>query len=114
LKKLKNSKLRQPTSNASRLNFFSFYSRINDLQMQERRNRQFFDSQLNQEKKLRKQAEDKANTARCSESCKMKKMQLESENNKLRRELNLTEETKQNLEKQNRMYEHEVSDCASH
>lgn len=45
---------------------------------------------------------------RCPESCKMKKMQLEGENNKLRRELNLTEETKQNLEKQNRMYEHEV------
>lgn len=38
----------------------------------------------------------------------MKKMQLEGENNKLRRELNLNEETKQNLEKQNRMYEHEV------
>lgn len=39
----------------------------------------------------------------------MKKMQLEGENNKLRRELNLMEETKQNLEKQNRMFDHEVS-----
>lgn len=58
---------------------------------------------------MRKQADDKANIARCSETCKMKKMQQESENNKLRRELNLMEETKQNLEKQNRMYEHEVS-----
>lgn len=45
---------------------------------------------------------------RCSETCKMKKMQLEGENNKMRRELMLIEETKQNLEKQNRIYEHEV------
>jgi hypothetical protein len=76
--------------------------------MQERRNRQFFESQLNQEKKLRKQADEKANMTRCPDSCKVKKMQLESENGKLRRELNLMEETKQNLDKQNRMYEHEV------
>lgn len=68
---------------------------------------------MNQEKKLRKQVEDKANMTRCSEGCKFKKMQLEAENNKLRRELNLIEETKQNLEKQNRMYEHEVSDLTS-
>lgn len=46
---------------------------------------------------------------RCSDGCKIKKMQLEGENNKMKRELNLIEETKQNLEKQNRMYEHEVS-----
>lgn len=76
--------------------------------MQERRNRQFFESQMSQEKKLRKQAEEKANISRCSEGCKMKKMQLEAENSKLRRELNLIEDTKQNLDKQNRMYEHEV------
>lgn len=89
------------------------FFRLAELQSQERRNRQYFESQLNQEKKLRKQADDKANIARCSETCKMKKMQQESENNKLRRELNLMEETKQNLEKQNRMYEHEVSVTAS-
>lgn len=104
--KLRNSKL-LPCFQAS-IPMPSFYFRINDLQMQERRNRQFFESQLNQEKKLRKQADEKANMARCPESCKVKKMQLESENGKLRRELNLMEETKQNLEKQNRMYEHEV------
>lgn len=89
------------------------YFRLAEIQSQERRNRQYFESQLNQEKKLRKQADDKANIARCSETCKMKKMQQESENNKLRRELNLMEETKQNLEKQNRMYEHEVTVTAS-
>lgn len=85
------------------------HSRIADLQTLDRRNRQYFESQLNQEKKLRKQADEKANITRCSDGCKIKKLQLEGENNKLKRELNLTEETKQNLEKQNRMYEHEVS-----
>lgn len=45
---------------------------------------------------------------RCPETCKLKKMQLEGENNKLRRELMMSDETKQNLEKQNRLYEHEV------
>lgn len=89
-------------------NIKTFNFRITDLQTQERRNRQFFESQLNQEKKLRKQADEKANMTRCAEGCKMKKMQLEAENNKLRRELNLIEETKQNLDKQTRMYEHEV------
>jgi hypothetical protein len=67
------------------------------------------ESQLNQERKLRKQADEKANIPRCSESCKMKKMQMDTENNKLRRELMLLEETKQNLEKHNRHLEHEVS-----
>lgn len=79
----------------------SFPSRINDLQIQERRNRQFFESQVKElkEKKLRKQADEKASVIRCPESCKIKKMQLEGENNKLRREIMLMEETKQNLEK---------------
>lgn len=45
---------------------------------------------------------------RCPETCKLKKSQLENDNGKLRRELMLSEETKQNLEKQNRIYEHEV------
>lgn len=67
-----------------------------------------FESQLNQERKLRKQADDKANIPRCSDNCKVKKMQLDNENNKLRRELLLMEETKQNLEKHNRHLEHEV------
>ncbi|CRK95605.1 CLUMA_CG009064, isoform A [Clunio marinus] len=84
---------------------------ISDFQTQERRNRQFFESQLSQEKKLRKQAEEKANMTRCAESCKMKKIQMEGENNKLRRELMLIEESKQNLEKQNRLYEHENKLC---
>lgn len=47
---------------------------------------------------------------RCPETCKLKKMQLDGENNKLRRELMMNEETKQNLEKQNRLYEHEVGE----
>ena len=46
---------------------------------------------------------------RCPDSCKMKKMHLESENNKLRREYMLLDEVKNNLEKQNRLYEQEVS-----
>lgn len=48
---------------------------------------------------------------RCPESCKMKKMHLEGENNKLRRELMLMDDAKNNMEKQNRMYEQEVSDA---
>lgn len=83
--------------------------RINDLQSQERKSRQMLESQLNQERKLRKQADEKANIPRCSDNCKMKKMQLDNENNKLRREILLMEETKQNLEKHNRQLEHEVS-----
>lgn len=39
----------------------------------------------------------------------MKKMHLESENNKLRRDLMLLDEAKNNLEQQNRLYEQEVS-----
>jgi hypothetical protein len=66
------------------------------------------EAQLNQEKRLRKQAEEKANMLRCPDSCKMKKMHLEGENNKLRRDVMILDEAKNNLEKQNRMYEQEV------
>ncbi|XP_070494498.1 macoilin [Chironomus tepperi] len=79
-----------------------------DVQAQERRTRQHFEAQLNQEKRLRKHAEEKANMIRCPESCKMKKMHLESENNKLRREYMLLDEVKNNYEKQNRLYEQEL------
>jgi hypothetical protein len=80
-----------------------------EVQAQERRNRQQLEAQLNQEKRLRKQADEKANMLRCPDSCKIKKMHLESENNKLRRDLMILDEAKNNLEKQNRLYEQEVS-----
>lgn len=76
--------------------------------MQERRSRQQLESQLNQEKRLRKQAEEKASIIRCPDSCKMKKMHLEGENNKLRRDLMLLDDAKNNAEKQGRMLEQEV------
>jgi hypothetical protein len=46
---------------------------------------------------------------RCPDSCKMKKLHLENENGKLRRELMLLDEAKCNVEKQNRYFEQEVS-----
>jgi hypothetical protein len=46
---------------------------------------------------------------RCPDSCKMKKLHLENENGKLRRELMLLDEAKCNIEKQNRYFEQEVS-----
>ena len=86
-----------------------YHFRYLDVQAQERRTRQHFEAQLNQEKRLRKHAEEKANMIRCPDSCKIKKMHLENENNKLRREYMLLDEAKNNLEKQNRLYEQEVS-----
>lgn len=80
-----------------------------DVQGLERRSRQQIETQLNQEKRLRKQAEDKASMLRCADSCKLKKMHLEGEINKLRRDLMLLDEVKINTEKQNRMLELEVS-----
>lgn len=76
------------------------FCRYNELQNQEKRNRQFFESQLKElkEKKIRKPADEKT-IVRCPENCKIKKMQIENENNKLRRDIMLMEETKQNLEK---------------
>ncbi|KAG5677236.1 hypothetical protein PVAND_007010 [Polypedilum vanderplanki] len=79
-----------------------------DVQAQERRSRQHLEAQLNQEKRLRKEAEQKASIIRCPDSCKIKKMHLEGENNKLRRDVMMLDEAKNNLEKQNRMYEQEL------
>lgn len=77
--------------------------------IEERRNRQSSESQLTSEKKFRKQAEDKAaSRIECNESCKLRKMHLENDYNKMRRELANLEESKQNLDKQNRIYEQEV------
>lgn len=45
---------------------------------------------------------------RCPDTCKMKKMHLEGEIIKLRRDLMLLDEAKNNAEKQNRMLEQEV------
>lgn len=78
--------------------------------LDERRHRQQLESQLNNEKKMRKQLEEKLSVRpECSDACKMKKMHIENENNKLRREYKMIEESKQNVEKQNRLYEQEVS-----
>lgn len=79
--------------------------------MDERRHRQQLESQLNNEKRMRKQLEEKLamKSSECTDNCKMKKMHIENENNKLRREYKLMEESKQNMEKQNRIYEQEVS-----
>jgi hypothetical protein len=98
MRKLKNSKLSKKTK--MYLLIYIFFCRINDLQLQERRNRQFYESQIKElkEKKTRKSADEKP-IVRCPESCKVKKIQIENENNKLRRDLMLMEETKQNLEK---------------
>lgn len=85
-------------------NFFRYL----DVQAQERRSKQQLETQLNQEKRLRKQAEEKASMSRCSDSCKIKKMHLEGEINKLRRDLMLLDESKNNAEKQNRILEQEV------
>lgn len=45
---------------------------------------------------------------RCPDSCKIKKMHLEGEINKLRRDLMLLDDAKNNAEKQSRMLEQEV------
>jgi len=77
---------------------FEMIFRFLELQNSERR-----------EKRLRKQAEEKASIARCPEACKLRKMHLEGENNKLRRDLMMLDEAKQNSEQQTRLYEQEVS-----
>jgi hypothetical protein len=89
--------------------FYFFPHRYLDVQAQERRSRQHFEAQLNQEKRLRKQAEEKANMLRCPDSCKIKKMHMENENKQLRRDLMMLDDAKNNYEKQSRMYEQEVS-----
>lgn len=87
------------------------YQEMERRLMDERRHRQQLESQLNNEKRMRKQLEEKLamKSSECTDNCKMKKMHIENENNKLRREYKLMEESKQNMEKQNRIYEQEVS-----
>lgn len=94
MKKLKNSEFEN-----SIIKTFTKFFRFRIIQ--ERRNRQFFESQIKElkEKKNRKPLEEVKPIVRCPESCKVKKMQIENENNKLRRDIILMEETKQNLEK---------------
>lgn len=79
--------------------------------LEERRSRQSLEALLTNEKKLRKLADEKTAVSRleCSDSCKIKKIHIENENIQLRRELMLLEESKINFEKQNRIYEQEVS-----
>lgn len=98
---------------------------------EERRLRQSLEAQLNNERKYRKQAEEKAarwvttfylyrvqnylmsnkfyfHRSECTDSCRMKKQQLESDVNKIRREYAAFEEMKHNVEKQTQRYEQEL------
>lgn len=75
---------------------------------EERRVRQSLESQLQNERKHRKQAEEKAARAECGDSCKLKRQQLEMDIQKLRRELINSEDAKHNAETQNRNFEQEV------
>lgn len=75
---------------------------------EERRQKQSVESQLNNERKARKLAEERASRSECGEMCKLKKQQLEMECNKLRRDLAVTEDAKNSVEMQSRNYEQEV------
>lgn len=76
---------------------------------EERRQKQSLDAQLNNEKKARKLAEEKASRPECSAQCKHRKQQMEEEIKQLRVELNLAEEAKQLAEQHGRKWEQEVS-----
>jgi hypothetical protein len=75
----------------------------------ERRQKQTLESQLSNERKYRKLAEEKVVRAECGEACKLKKQQMELDLNKLRRDLAVSVDAKQHAEKQSRSFEHEVS-----
>lgn len=75
---------------------------------EERRQRQSLEAQLNNEKKARKIAEEKATRPECNEACKQRKQQIETEIKQLRRELKVVEDAKQAAEQQGRKYEQEL------
>lgn len=77
---------------------------------EERRQKQSLDAQLNNEKKARKIAEEKASRPECSAQCKHRKQQMEEEIKKLRIDLSLAEEAKQLAEQHGRKWEQEVSE----
>lgn len=102
--------------------------------IEERRQRQSLETQLNNERKQRKLTEEKlsryvkafspSSASRfdrcfifyhfyridCSESCKLRKQMLENECKQLRRDASAIEELKKSAEQQSRTYEQEVSD----
>lgn len=75
---------------------------------EERRQKQSLDAQLNNEKKARKIAEEKAARPECSSQCKQRKQQIEEEIKQLRRDLKLAEDAKQMAEQHGRKWEQEV------
>ncbi|XP_075165088.1 macoilin isoform X5 [Haematobia irritans] len=82
---------------------------------EERRQKQSLDAQLNNEKKARKQAEEKAARPECSPQCKQRKQQMDEEIKQLSQKLKLAEEAKQiaeqhgrELEQQLRLFEAEI------
>lgn len=77
---------------------------------EERRQKQSLDAQLNNEKKARKQAEEKAARPECSSQCKQRKQQMDEEIKQLRRELKVAEEAKQMAEQHGRKWEQEVTE----
>ena len=88
------------------MNFLTF--RLLKKIREERRHRQSTEAQLNNERTLRKVAEEKASRIECTENCKMKRQQLEMEINKLRRDVIQIEDAKHNAEKHSRNIEQEV------
>lgn len=76
---------------------------------EERRQKQSLEAQLNNEKKARKLAEEKASRPECSEACKQRKQQMDMELKQLRRDFKIAEEAKLMAEQHGRKCEQEVS-----
>ncbi|XP_067626672.1 macoilin-2 isoform X3 [Eurosta solidaginis] len=76
--------------------------------VEERRQKQSLDAQLNNEKKARKIAEEKASRPECSTQCKQRKQQMDEEIKQLRRDLKAAEEAKQMAEQHGRKWEQEL------
>jgi len=90
---------------ADMLNLQTVERRLNE----ERRQKQSLDSQLANEKKARKVAEDKASRPECSSQCKQRRQQMDEEQKRLRGDLKQTEEAKQLAVEHGRKVEQEVS-----
>lgn len=86
------------------LNLQTVERRLNE----ERRQKQSLDSQLANEKKARKAAEEKAARPECSAQCKQRRQQMDEELKRLRAELKQSEESKQLAVEHGRKLEQEV------
>ncbi|KAI9576751.1 hypothetical protein GQX74_010733 [Glossina fuscipes] len=75
---------------------------------EERRQKQSLDAQLNNEKKARKIAEEKAARPECSTMCKQRRQQMDEDIKQLRRDLKIAEEAKQLAEQHGRKWEQEL------